>query len=42
MLRLALGFDRSLNHVVALLDGLVEVFENLHVVDVPIVTCLHL
>ena len=41
VLRLAFGFDGSLNHLVALLDGLVQVLEDLHVGDVPVVSCLH-
>ncbi len=41
MLGLSLCFNSALNHIVALLDCLVEVFKNLHVVDVPVVASLH-
>ena len=40
--RLALGFDRVLNHVISSLDCTVEILEDLHVVDIPIVTGFHL
>ena len=42
VLRFTLGFNGTLNHFVALLDGLVQVLENLHVVHVPVVSSLHL
>ena len=40
-MRLAFGFHGSLNHFVALLDGLVQILEDLHVGDVPVVSSLH-
>ena len=36
-----LGLHGALDHVVAFFDGFVQIFENLHVVDVPVVSSFH-
>ena len=42
VLRFAFGLNGSLNHLVALLDGFVQVLKNLHVVHIPVVSRLSL
>ena len=41
VLGLSLSFNCTLNHLVSFLDGLVEVFEQCHVSNVPVVSSFH-
>ena len=41
MLGFSLSFYSTLNHLVTFLNRLVEVFEESHVSNIPVVTCLH-
>ena len=41
MLGFSLGFNSTLNHLVTFLNRLVEVFEESHMSNIPVVTCLH-
>ena len=41
VLRFAFGFNGPFDHLVAFFDGLVQVFEDLHVGDVPVVAGFH-